>query len=44
MALSLAALNAEAPITIEGAECVNKTYPEFYDDMMSLGVKMDSIN
>jgi 3-phosphoshikimate 1-carboxyvinyltransferase len=44
MALSLAALNASKPIIIEGAECVNKTYPEFYDDMMKLGVKIDSIS
>ncbi len=44
MALSLAALNASGPIIIEGAECVNKTYPEFFDDMLHLGVKMDSIN
>lgn len=40
MALSLAALNAESEITIKGAECVNKTYTEFYNDMQSLGVKV----
>lgn len=44
MALTLAALNASEPVMLEGAECVNKTYPEFYTDMLSLGVNMDSIN
>jgi len=40
MALTLAAFNASGPVTITGAECVNKTYPEFYDDMEKLGVKI----
>jgi len=38
MALTLAALNASGQVTIKGAECVNKTYPEFFNDMESLGV------
>ena len=42
MALSLAALNAAGPITIENASCVNKTYPEFYNDLEMLGVKVMS--
>ncbi len=41
MALTLAALNAKKPIIIEGAECVNKTYPEFFNDMQVLGVDVD---
>ncbi len=41
MALTLAALNAENNITLTGAECVNKTYTEFYNDMQSLGVKVN---
>lgn len=40
MALTLAALNASEPIYIEGAECVNKTYPEFFSDMELLGVSI----
>lgn len=40
MALTLAALNAKDRITIKGAECVNKTYPEFFTDMEALGVKV----
>ncbi|MGD9994330.1 MAG: 3-phosphoshikimate 1-carboxyvinyltransferase [Salinivirgaceae bacterium] len=42
MALSLAALNASGPITIEDALCVNKTYPGFYNDLEILGVKVMS--
>lgn len=41
MAMTLAALNANSPVTIKGAECVNKTYPEFYDDMAKLGAKIE---
>lgn len=41
MALSLAALNAQSEITIKGAECVNKTYTEFYNDLQSLGVNVN---
>ncbi|PKP10581.1 MAG: 3-phosphoshikimate 1-carboxyvinyltransferase [Bacteroidetes bacterium HGW-Bacteroidetes-4] len=42
MALSLAALNAKGPITIDDALCVNKTYPDFYNDLDTLGVKVMS--
>ncbi len=41
MALTLAALNSENKITITGAESVNKTYTEFYNDIQSLGVKVN---
>jgi len=41
MALTLAALNAKNPVHIEGAECVNKTYPEFFEDMIKLGAKIE---
>ena len=40
MALTLAAFNSSKPVTIIGAECVNKTYPEFFDDMEILGVEI----
>ncbi len=36
MSLALAALRSEAPITIEGAECVAKSYPTFFDDFRQL--------
>jgi 3-phosphoshikimate 1-carboxyvinyltransferase len=41
MALSLAALNSENPVTICGAECVNKSYPKYFEDMQEVGVKLD---
>lgn len=39
MALSVAALGATEPITIRNAECVNKSYPKFFEDLRSLGVE-----
>jgi len=42
-ALTLAALNAQNPITILGAKCVNKTYTEFFKDMQTLGVKIEDV-
>ena len=30
MSLSIAALNASSPTTIQGTECITKTYPDFY--------------
>lgn len=36
MSLALAALRAEAPITISGAECVAKSYPTFFEDLARL--------
>lgn len=31
-----------APITIEGAECIRKSYPEFFDDIAELGADLQS--
>jgi 3-phosphoshikimate 1-carboxyvinyltransferase len=39
MSMAIAALTADAPITIEGAECVAKSYPSFFDDLEQLIVK-----
>lgn len=36
MSMAVAALTADAPITIEGAECVAKSYPSFFDDLKQL--------
>lgn len=36
MALTLMALRSEDPITIEGAECVAKSYPTFFEDLETL--------
>ena len=40
MALTLAAFNAKEEVIITGAECVNKTYPHWFEDMGKLGVKV----
>jgi 3-phosphoshikimate 1-carboxyvinyltransferase len=40
MALSVAALGAREKVVIEGAECVSKSYPNFFDDLRSLGVEV----
>lgn len=40
MAFSLLGV-ANGGITIEGAECVSKTYPEYWDMLRSLGVKLN---
>jgi 3-phosphoshikimate 1-carboxyvinyltransferase len=40
MALSIAALNASGPILIRNAECVNKSYPTYFDDIRALGVNV----
>ena len=36
MALAVATVNAQAAVNITGAECVNKSYPGFWDDFKSL--------
>jgi len=38
MALAVAACNANKPLTIENAECVNKSYPNFFTDLKKLKV------
>jgi len=40
MALSVAAIHADAGVTVRNAECVSKSYPNFFDDLRSLGVKV----
>ena len=37
MALSIAALRCDRPVTITGAHCVEKSYPDFYKDFKQLG-------
>lgn len=37
MAMAVAALSASAPIHIEGDECINKSYPDFFLDMAKVG-------
>lgn len=40
MALAVAALGADGPVVIDGAEAVRKSYPEFWTDLASLGVSL----
>ena len=40
MALTVAALTADSVVTIRGAQCVNKSYPTFFEDIRSLGVQV----
>lgn len=37
MACAVAALTADAPVIVEDAEAINKSYPEFYDHLEKLG-------
>ncbi|MFA6489093.1 MAG: chorismate synthase [Candidatus Micrarchaeia archaeon] len=36
MALAIAALNSQKGVSIEGAECVSKSYPKFFEDLEAL--------
>jgi len=40
IAMALSVMAAGAPVTIAGAECVNKSYPGFFEDLKSLGGKV----
>lgn len=40
MACAVAALKAEGEMTIEEAEAINKSYPDFYHDLKKLGVRI----
>ena len=44
MALSVAALRCDGPTVLEGAECVNKSYPTFFDDFIQLGGLADVVD
>jgi 3-phosphoshikimate 1-carboxyvinyltransferase len=37
MACAVAALKADGPVTIEDADAINKSYPDFFEDIRSLG-------
>lgn len=39
MSLAAAALRADGPVTIEGAECVSKSYPLFFEELKRLRVR-----
>lgn len=41
MAAAVAALSSQNPIEIENAECIAKSYPGFYNDLLALGVRCE---
>lgn len=41
MALAVASIRCRQPVVIQGAECVNKSYPGFWRDFASLGGVID---
>lgn len=43
IAMSLAILCSKVGGTLENAQCVSKSYPEFFDDIKALGIKYDII-
>jgi 3-phosphoshikimate 1-carboxyvinyltransferase len=40
MALAVCALGADSPVTIEGADCVGKSYPDFFTHLAQLGARI----
>ncbi len=40
MATAVAALRAAGPVQIEKADAINKSYPDFFDDLTKLGVSV----
>ena len=44
MALSIAATRAKNPVVIEEANSIEKSYPNFYEDYILLGGKVDELN
>ncbi len=42
MMCAIAALRAEGPTTIRGAAAVGKSYPSFWEDLQSLGARIES--
>lgn len=43
MSIAIAATISEAPIIIKGAECVSKSYPDFFDVYRSLGGRAEEV-
>ncbi|NOY22859.1 MAG: 3-phosphoshikimate 1-carboxyvinyltransferase [Acidobacteria bacterium] len=40
MALAVSGLNANGPVEIDEAECVDKSYPGFFEDLVRIGAKI----
>lgn len=43
MAVAVAALAGSAPVTIDDAEAIGKSYPEFFRDLASIGVRVEGV-
>lgn len=43
MACAIAAIKSGGPVTIQGADAVKKSYPDFFADLASLGVRIDPV-
>ena len=43
MSAAIAAVGAQSPVRLSGASCVAKTYPRFWDDLDSLGLRIRKI-
>jgi 3-phosphoshikimate 1-carboxyvinyltransferase len=41
MACAVAALRAEGETSIDDAEAINKSYPDFFEDLLSLGISLN---
>lgn len=41
MSLAIAALRNTTPLTINNAQAINKSYPTFFEDLKSLGIKVE---
>ena len=37
MAMAILAMSADAPVRLDDVACVNKSYPEFWDDLRKVG-------
>lgn len=44
MALSIAATCAKQPLLIDDAQSIRKSYPGFFEDLMSLGIQVEKID
>ena len=43
MSMAIAALRCAEPVTIKGAEAINKSYPHFFDDFKKLGGEASAV-
>jgi 5-enolpyruvylshikimate-3-phosphate synthase len=43
MACAVAALGAKGETKIQDVECINKSYPQFFSDLRTLGANVDGI-